>query len=24
MFVGATPFDDLKQMMARHANEANA
>jgi 2-methylisocitrate lyase-like PEP mutase family enzyme len=24
MFVGATPFDDLKQMMTRHADEANA
>ena len=24
MFVGATPFDDLKQMMTRHANQANA
>ncbi len=24
MFVGATPFIDLKRMMTRHANEANA
>jgi len=24
MFVGATPFIDLKRMMTRHVNEANA